>query len=178
LDDRELWNSFRGGEPRALEALLERHESGLLRYAWQITGSRDLAQDVVQEAFLALVRGARNGTSIEYPAAWLFRVTRNRAKDLLKREKRMRQRHETVAVEEAVPPKPSPIEAEESHRALAERFGALPSDVQEVLALKVQEKKSYREISVITGFSLGKISALVHRGLDELTTALKSAGVV
>ena len=178
MEDQELLRRFRGGDAGALEALVTRHEASLLRYAHRLTGDRELAQDVVQEALLALLRGSGRGGDPDSPGAWLFRVTRNRAMDAMKRETRMRERQQSVAIPEATVPGPPAIEESERNRALTERFAALDADVQEVLSLKIHEQKTYREIGTITGFSLGKISTLVHRGLTELSSALKAAGVV
>ncbi len=178
MNDRELLRRYRHGDRRAFETLIDRHQAALLRYALGLTGDRELAQDTVQEAFLALIRGARNGTQPDSLAAWLFRVTRNRAKDLLKKESRMRARQHATAAHEATPPPSSAAETRERVCALQEQFARLQPDVQEVLALKIQEEKSYREIAAITGFSLGKISSLVHRGLGDLSRSLRAAGIV
>ncbi len=179
MNDRELLRRFRSGDRRAFETLIDRHEASLLRYALGLTGGdRELARDTVQEAFLALIRGARNGTQPDSPAAWLFRVTRNRAKDLAKKESRMRARQHATAAHEATPPPSCAEETRENVCALQEQFARLQPEVQEVLALKIQEEKSYREIAVITGFSLGKISSLVHRGLGDLSRSLRAAGIV
>ncbi len=178
MTDLELLRRFRTGDRSAFKSLLDRHEASLLRYASRLTGDRELAEDIVQEAFLALVRGSRNGLKLDSPTAWLFRVTRNRAKDMLKKETRMKERHNAVAACESVAPAPCALEEKEKSRALRQQFARLKPPIQEVLALKIQEGKSYREIAAITGFSLGKISSLVHRGLDELAETLRAAGLV
>jgi RNA polymerase sigma-70 factor (ECF subfamily) len=55
----------------------ERHGSELLGFLVRATRDRQLAEDVLQETFLRLVREARNGRSPADPRAWLFRVAAN-----------------------------------------------------------------------------------------------------
>ena len=55
----------------------ERHGSELLGFLVRATRDRQLAEDVLQEAFLRLVREARSGRSPSDPRAWLFRVAAN-----------------------------------------------------------------------------------------------------
>ena len=59
-----------------LAALFEEEESGLLRYAWGLTGRRPVAEELVQEAFLRL---HRSWGEVENPRAWLYRTVRNLA---------------------------------------------------------------------------------------------------
>ena len=83
-----------------------------------------------------------------------------------------------MAVPEALPPTIGGLEADECAQVVNQHFARLDEDRREVLVLKVQEGKTYREISSITGFSLAKISDLVHRGLKQLSRELRAAGVV
>lgn len=150
----------------------------MLRYVTSLTRDAAAAQDVVQDAFLALLDFARGGQVPNHVSAWLFRVARNRAGDSVKKEVRMRTRHEAVATPEATPPQTTGLEDAERDHVLTQRFACLPGEIREVLVLKIQEGKSYRDIVTITGFSLGKIADLVHKGLTQLSRELRAAGVV
>src|SRR5262245_65599833 len=71
---------------------LERFEGPLVAYATHLLGDPHAARDVVQDAFLRLVRAdpAEVGQSISKPegvARWLYTVTRHRAVDLLRRDR-------------------------------------------------------------------------------------------
>ncbi len=178
MDDPELLQRYRRGDSGAFARLLTRHETGLLRYATSLTGDANLAEDVVQETFLALVRHVRRRTELDRPSSWLYHVARNRSRDILKREIRMKTRHRAMAVTEEEPARAADLELEERDCALARELQRLGSETREVLALKIQAQKSYREIARITGFSLGKISELAHQGLRQLSRGLRAAGVV
>lgn len=184
MTDHELLDSYRSGDIAAFEAILERYERPLLRYVHRYRP--EAAQDVVQDVFLRLVReasslnGNLNGSSngIENLSAWLYRVARNLAIDEVRKEERMQKRHQAVAVSEVQPPASTPVERREVASAVAARMGRLPRKQRDVLILKLQEEKSYREISAITGLTVSNVGYLIHQGLKTLAGELRRAGVV
>jgi RNA polymerase sigma-70 factor, ECF subfamily len=52
LADEELMQLMRGGNPKAFEVIYERHSQAAFSLAYRMAGSRGVAEDVVQEAFL------------------------------------------------------------------------------------------------------------------------------
>lgn len=176
MEELELLHKHRRGDPTAFATLVKLLQGPLLRYVTTLTQDPDRAQDAVQEAFLSLVH--TNGTLPDNPRAWLFRVARNRAQDSTKKEARMRTREKRAAVPELTPPVPFPVEQREQNDALQRSFGALPTEIREVLTLKIHEGMSYRQIAEVTGLSLSKVSQLIHRGLKRLASGLRAAGVV
>src|SRR5205085_10841589 len=80
------------GVPEAagwVEAAVGRFEGKLLAYAIGIVGSAEAARDVVQDVFVRLC--AQDRVSVEgHLAEWLYRVCRNRALDVKRKERRMR----------------------------------------------------------------------------------------
>ncbi|HIN81096.1 MAG TPA: sigma-70 family RNA polymerase sigma factor [Planctomycetes bacterium] len=182
MDDSALIARFKAGDSGAFDVLVERHQETLLRYArGQCGGSLDAAADAVQEAFLAMIHAVRNGKDILEPIAWLYRVVRNRAFDARRKDRRMIERHQEAARQVATAQEPPPgerLEDEEKRSALRLHFSSLESEVQEILRLKMECNRSYREIATITGHSLAQVSRLIHGGLDHLAQRLRGAGVI
>lgn len=177
MDDRKLLKLHSQGDSSAFSLLVDRHQAALLRYATVLTsGDANRAQDAVQEAFLSLVH--LTGPFPASPQAWLFRVTRNRVKDQIRKEARMRSREKTAALPEEAPAIPSELEAEELGDTVTRSLAALPEEVREVVVLKVHEGLSYRRIAKITDKSPATICALMHQGLSQLARGLQAAGVV
>lgn len=156
-----------------MQAILKEYEGPLIRYALRITKDPELARDVVQETFLRACRqdqAALDG----HLARWLFRVCRNRALDVQRKEQRM-----SVATDldlHTLPSLPGPTEQLERHETnsrlllLLER---LPSTQQEVIRLKFQNDMKYREIAEITGHSISNVGFLLHTGLKRLRDLMK-----
>lgn len=156
-----------------IRSALERFEAPLTRYAFRITGDLERARDVVQDCFLRLCR--ESPTRIDgHLAPWLFKVCRNRALDVRKKEARSLPLDEGRS-EERESPDPLPSTALEEHEGVTRALSLLtklPHDQQEVIRLKFQNELSYREISEITGLSVSNVGYLLHRGLRSLREKL------
>ena len=166
---------------RAFEAVMAEHESGLLRYATRILRDADAAQDVVQDVFIKLYDGWRDGAQ---PArtlkSWLYRVTHNGAVDHIRKESRRRLLHERQAEEM------NPTSGPDQHKKLADReaaalalaqMRALEPGEQQVVVLRLQEGMSYREIAEITKRSEGHVGCILHHAMKKMAAGLKRAGV-
>ncbi|MEW4570162.1 sigma-70 family RNA polymerase sigma factor [Tautonia sp. JC769] len=159
--DRNAW----------VRAAVERFEGPLARYAFRIVGEMESARDIVQETFLKLCVQDRDRVE-PHLAEWLFTVCRNRALDVLRKEKRVSRSAEPELSLSIVPATdPDPSEGQERRDEL-ERvlrvMAKLPETQQEVIRLRFQEGFSYQEISRITGLSVSNVGYLLHVGLKSL----------
>ena len=163
-------------EPRAwIHRAVERHEWRLVRYAARITRDVERARDVVQEAFLRLLREDRSRVE-PVLAEWLFAVCRNLALDIAGKEKRMRFLEDHSARLETCPgPAPeAAAEAVETRDALLRLLERLPAAQQEVLRLKFQEGLSYKEIGRVTRRSVSHVGVLIHQALKSIRQRIPS----
>src|SRR3954447_17485333 len=86
LADEELMHLVRRGDPRAFEVVYERHASAAFSLAYRMVGKRATAEEVVQEAFLALWRAnARYDRARGSVRTWILGIVHNRAIDALRR---------------------------------------------------------------------------------------------
>src|ERR671912_2163675 len=86
LADEDLMQLVRRGQAPAFEVLYERHAQVAFSLAYRIAGTRGVAEDVVQEAFLALWRsGARYDRTRGSVRTWVLGIVHNRAIDALRR---------------------------------------------------------------------------------------------
>lgn len=155
------------GEP-LLEAFRQ-YQCALVGYTRQIVGDLDLARDVVQEAFLRLAR-ERPQPPPDRLASWLYTVCRNRALDVLRKERRM-EPLETTQMELVADRERDPAAAAESSdeaRVIMGFVERLPVNQREVVRLKFADGLSYREISELTGLSVGNVGFLLHNTLTQL----------
>jgi len=157
-----------------VRAALSRYEAPLIRYATRVTQDVEVARDVVQDTFLRLCQADRRKVD-GHLAPWLYRVCRNRALDVMKKERRMEPMDTTVA--ELTPsPNPTPRHAAEHQEMEAQVLGVierLPAKQQEVFRLKFQEQLSYKEISEVTGYPVNNVRYLLHRSMNTLRERLR-----
>lgn len=151
-----------------MRAAIARFERPLTRYAHQITGDLDVARDIVQETFLRLWQAPRESVD-DHLAQWLFKVCRNRALDVHRKESRMQTvpQHDNTQVAPGATP-PEAMERRESLHQVHQAMEALPDNQREVLRLKFQSGMSYKQISEVTGLSVSNVGYLLHVGIKAL----------
>jgi RNA polymerase sigma-70 factor, ECF subfamily len=88
VDDQELVERARGGDEEAFALLVRRYSPMLLRLARMYVPTDALAEDVVQETWVAVVRGLERFEGRSSFKTWLFRILVNRAKTRGVREHR------------------------------------------------------------------------------------------
>lgn len=143
----------------------------LVRYATHITGSRDMAQDIVQEAFMRLYRTLRLNRDVENPKAWAFAVVRHESFARLRQRNDERLARESLDVLEDLPmgrwSEPAGFEGNDVARLLS----LLSKREQEALLLRMEGLK-YREIGGELGLSIQSVSTLLSRALRKLQVVL------
>lgn len=156
-----------------VEYALGQYESPLIGFAIGIVHDHERARDVVQDTFIRLyhqdVEKVKGGLK-----SWLFTVCRNRALDVLRKEKRMISTDEEIMAREESP-QPSPDSHADNHERIAELMNylsRLSDNQQQVIRLKFEQGMSYDEISSQTGLSSGNIGFLLHNGLKRLREML------
>ena len=179
MTDRELLLAYvEARDADSLGVLLRRYQDSLLRFVSRLLGDSHAAQDVVQETFLEAAKHPRRLLRVDSCHNWLLRVARNRSVDLLRKETRRRRHTEAAAAlrsEEETEERASPAfaaERAESCQAMRIAIDHLPPRQKEVLLLRVEAGKSYREIAEITGFSPTNVGYILHRTMKDLSARL------
>src|ERR1700730_8314605 len=124
LGDEDLMQLVAGGDARAFEVIYERHCTAAFSLSYRICGGRATAEEVAQEAFLAIWRsGARYDRARGSVRTWLLGVVHNRAIDALRRTT-VHQRHQTSdehAAERLEAPERTDVEAARREEARSMR---------------------------------------------------------
>jgi RNA polymerase sigma-70 factor (ECF subfamily) len=171
MGDEELVGQVAQGDERALSELYDRYSRPVYATGVRLLGDAHLAEELVQDAFTSVWRGATSfDPSRASFATWLYRVTRNRAVDLNRR----RQARPQSAGENplrAVPGGPEP-EASVDGWDVARALSRIPEKHREVLTLAYFEGLSQREISQRTGVPLGTIKSRTTAALKRLHRSL------
>lgn len=154
---------------------LAHFEAPLVRYATRLVGEA-AAADVVQETFLALCQADRE-TVEDHLAAWLFRVCRNRALDLRRKDRRVQPlpHEQERALPSAEPGPAATLERREGESRVLAMIHTLPEPQQEVVFLRFAEGLSYRQIGEVTGHTVSHVGVLIHHAVKTIRTALARA---
>lgn len=156
-----------------IEQAIVDFESPLIVYASTILNDLDLARDVVQDTFIRLCQQdpAKVQANLK---SWLFTVCRNRALDVLRKDKRTEPIEEIRWKKVAGPGLQPDEQAQQKERLtrLHAYLDRLTANQREVIILKFQQDLDYQEIQKITGLSTGNIGFLIHTGLKRLREIL------
>lgn len=158
-----------------IDRLFRAEAPRLLRFFRQRVRDSDIADDMVQEAFLRLAASPRAGT-LRNPAAFLQRIARNLLFDRAKRsEVRLAAMHLPFDedLDAGVPPdQAAGLEAEELKAQYERALAALNPKTRQVFLLHWIEGLTYKEIQRHLGVSLGTVEYHMMRALAHIDRAL------
>jgi RNA polymerase sigma-70 factor, ECF subfamily len=188
--DAELLGRLRAGDERAFVTLVRRHHDAMLRLAACYVPSAAVAEEVVQDTWLGVLRGIGGFEGRSSVQTWLFRILVNRARTAGARERRSVAIGDPVpAVDRsrfdatghwAAPPERWVEEAENRVDAakLADRLrsavGELPARQREVVLLRDVEGLSSEEVCGVLEISEGNQRVLLHRARSRLRQVLET----
>jgi len=85
--DEDLMLQYQRGEVRAFEVLLSRHRKPVYNFILRILGDRETAEDLLQEAFMRVIKGAEAYKRQAKFTTWLYTIARNLCVDQIRRRK-------------------------------------------------------------------------------------------
>jgi RNA polymerase sigma-70 factor (ECF subfamily) len=183
LDDKAIVGRVVEGDGEALEALYARYGKPCYSLARRILADEQLAQDVVQEAFLTVWRDAsRFDASRGGFSTWLLSMTHHKAVDSVRREENQRKRRtgaEALEARETNGPAVddevwSVLRGERVREALAE----LPEAQREALVLAYFGGYTQREIAGLTRTPLGTVKTRMLAGMRRMRGGLDGVATV
>ena len=175
LDNKNsVRNTPTSTEKPSIEALFDAEESPLLRYAYGMVARREVAEEIVQDAFLKL---HKHWEDINTPRAWLYRATRNLCLNHLRKHQR-----ETLSEESDT--QPSPNDKPDEQLGRMEAIGTLkilieelPAADRKLIQLKYHDELSYGNIGKSLKLNAGTVGYKLHHVLKHLSQALQKSGI-
>lgn len=174
MTDEALLEQAANRDEAAFAVLYQRHRDALFAWAWRLTGSQTVAEDLVHDCFVALLKRPRRfhperGAKLR---TYLFAMVRNLS---LKRSGRSHRELATEDIDYVQDGATSPLE--ELVRADVAGFvdaavAALPHLQREVLVLAHFEDMSAAEIAAVVGVDLGTVKSRLHRARETLRSML------
>lgn len=169
-DDGELIAKALGGSQRAWLSLVRRHERRVYNLAYRMTGNRQDALDLMQEAFLAVYRNLPNYRAEGAFAAWLLRIVANRAVDFLRR-RRGNPLHRAAEVDEehiATETSYDGAEQDSLRATLLRLMAGLSNEQRLVVELKFFQHLTFDEISKHLGIPENTAKTRLYTALQNL----------
>ena len=181
--DGDLLKSMLNGSEDAFAMLYRRYQSGIYRFARQMTGESALAEEVLQEVFLTLMRQGRSFSAGRGSlAAWLYGIARNCIRRCLERERPYVALETGADEENAADLLPdacfdghglADLETRETVEQVRRAVLALPENYREVVVLCELHQVGYAEAAQILGCPVGTVRSRLHRARELLATRLQ-----
>jgi RNA polymerase sigma-70 factor (ECF subfamily) len=153
----------------ALGGLYDTTASRLVRYASTLTRQRDDAEDALQAALVRIALRPGLLAKARYPWAYLLKITRNEALNIVRRRRPVRAlTHPDARIWSDAPPQGE----EEIHQLVRLALRKLPSTQAEVVVLKIWEEMTFAEIGDILGQSPNTAASRYRYALQKLSQQL------
>ncbi|HQL48451.1 MAG TPA: RNA polymerase sigma factor [Holophaga sp.] len=167
------------GQPEAMTGLFERHHRPLYGFLLRMTGHPAAAEDLVQEAFLRVLRHAATFDARSPFRPWLYRIARNLLADHHSRRGRepLAPLEAAELHDEGADPH-AHAEARQDHARLETALARLSFEQRELLLLSRDPDLSYTELAALYGCSAGALKVRVHRALQALRAQFHGDGEV
>jgi RNA polymerase sigma-70 factor (ECF subfamily) len=180
--DAELVGRWQAGDSGAFEVLVRRHERRVFGLVFRMLGNRQEAEDVAQEAFLALHRHGHRFRGEARFSTFVYRVAANAALNRRRSIGRRRSREEALSYRQDagdhLPSAPrDPEDAAsggEIQLQVQEALLGLPRDLRMAVVLYDIEGQSYGEIAQALQIPEGTVKSRIHRARIALRDRLKA----
>jgi RNA polymerase sigma-70 factor (ECF subfamily) len=178
LADEDLMQVIQKGDARAFEVLYDRHSSVAFSLAYRMAGTQNAAEDVVQEAFLAIWRsGARYERARGSVRTRILGIVHHRAIDALRRASvHSRRRASDEGIEEMLEaPERTDVESARRDEARTVRgaLGTLPAEQVQVIELAYFGGFTHTEIADMLDMPVGTVKGRMRLGLQKMRANLE-----
>jgi RNA polymerase sigma-70 factor (ECF subfamily) len=203
LEEQQLIARLRRGDEGAFDELVNKHHGALIRMAMGHVADREVAEEVVQDTWMAVIEGLQRFEGRSSLRTWIFGILIHKAKDRGVREKR----HTTFSAfesfyddhDDAVDPSrfqqsgewaghwafpPQPWDDQTPEKLLASRqavaamnraIEALPRTLKDVLILRDVEGVEAKEVCEILKITETNLYVRLHRARERVRAAVETA---
>lgn len=180
--DEELALALKGGDDSAFDEMVRRYQGRVYAVAFRLTGNREDALDVTQDALIKAYRKIDSWKPTGGFLPWLLRLTRNQAIDHIRRRTRRRhepldealqQRSEGADIEPTAMSTETAVRAREIDERVRGALVKLSPAQSTVFLLRHYEGMALAEIAESLGCTVGSVKVHLFRALKKLRVELK-----
>lgn len=159
LDDQELWKRISSGNTDAFEGWYRDNASRLRAFLRHLLGDEQIAEDLMQEAFIQIWRRPQGYKSQRGSLrSYLFGTARNLAKGWFRKQRTGDSLDREIPLWDRM----------ETNSMVAEAFNRLDPEDKTILWLREVEGQSYMELSTILEIPVGTVRSRLHNAREAL----------
>jgi RNA polymerase sigma-70 factor (ECF subfamily) len=169
VTDESLMRAVRDGDLAKLGPLFERYHVRLFDFLTRVTGDRTVAEDLVQEVFMRILKYRSTFRDTGSFEPWLFSIARNARADYF----RSRRPNEPLGEDDEERPAAGPgpatlLEVDRECARLRRALMLLRVDKRELLVLARYQDMKYEQIAEVLGIDVNLVKVRIHRAIREL----------
>ena len=177
FSNSELVRKSQLGDKAAFEQLVIRHQDLVFSLAYKLTGNREMANDVAQEAFIRAWKAIEKFRGDSTFSTWIYRITVNTAWTLRKKAKKhntlnIDDTYEPIVIDEKKDPELVAINSDLSS-VLINALDKIPIEQRIIVELKNIEGRSHKEIADYLDISVTAAKVRLHRAHQKLRQILE-----
>ena len=177
VSNSELVKKSQLGDKSAFEELVKRHQDLVFSLSFKLTGNRELANDVAQEAFIRAWKAIEKFRGDSTFGTWIYRITVNTAWTIKKKTKKhyslnIEDTQEPVVIDEKKDPELVAINSDLSV-VLRKALNQIPLEQRIIVELKNIEGRSHKEIADYLDISVTAAKVRLHRAHQKLRNILE-----
>ena len=177
ISNSELVRKSQLGDKAAFEQLVIRHQDLVFSLAYKLTGNREMANDVAQEAFIRAWKAIEKFRGDSTFSTWIYRITVNTAWTLRRKAKKhntlnIDDTYEPIIIDEKKDPELVAINSDLSS-VLINALDKIPIEQRIIVELKNIEGRSHKEIAEYLDISVTAAKVRLHRAHQKLRQILE-----
>ena len=174
--DEELMLRVQSGVSDCFDVLVERYKVRLFNYLYRLTGNRDEAEEIAQEAFVKAYIHADKYKTIARFSTWLYTIATNLVRNRIRSRSRAPQlislwtrgfgdsdEERMLDIEDTGRTPDETINDAELSSVINKAIAKIPEKYRESFVLREINELSYEEIAAVTGLKLGTVRSRINR---------------
>lgn len=189
-DETRLIEACQEGDSSAFNLLVWRWEKPLYNFIYKYVGDATLAEDLVQDTFIRVLKSIRRYTHLGSFSTWLYRIAINLCKDHIKRKRLpLISLHdyyttgsgERIYVQDRIQDEGArtdeSLKAEEREELVRRLLASLPEEERIVILLKEYQELTFREIAEVLDVPEGTVKSRLYHALRSMRESLERTGL-
>jgi len=174
--DEELMLRVQGGVADCYDVLVDRYKTRLFNYLYRLTGNRDDAEEIAQEAFVKAYIHADKYKTIAKFSTWLYTIATNLVRNRVRSRSRAPQlvslwtrgwndseEERVIDIEDPRRSADEIMNDSELSGVINQAIARIPEKYRESFVLREINELSYEEIAAVTGLKLGTVRSRINR---------------
>jgi RNA polymerase sigma-70 factor, ECF subfamily len=183
--DEDLMVLYQKGEVRAFEILLVRHRKPLYNFILRYLGDKETAEDLLQEAFMRVIKGAEAYKRQAKFTTWLYTIARNLCVDQTRRRKHRKHASldapldasdESGSLLDVIPSKEMASDRKsvnkQLHETMQRAIAGLSEEQREVFLMREFLDMPFKQIADVVGVPENTVKSRMRYALDKLRLEL------